>query len=118
MFKLKSTAALLLAALPPALAQDELPESSPSGAPTQPSVTDREALEALYAVTGGDNWTVNTNWLSDKPLDQWHGVTTDNDGRVTKLMLSANELAGPVPVELGALTNLKVLWLDNNQLTG
>ena len=28
------------------------------------------ALEALYNATGGANWTNNTNWLSDEPLER------------------------------------------------
>ena len=43
---------------------------------------DRDALVALYNATDGDNWTNNTNWLSDEPLGQWYGVTTDENRRV------------------------------------
>ena len=56
--------------------------------------TDREALVALYYTTDGLNWTVNDNWLSDLPIGTWHGVTTDTDGRVSKLDLGENELKG------------------------
>ena len=49
--------------------------------------TDRAALVAVYNATGGPNWGVNTNWLSDKPLGEWYGVETDADGRVTELRL-------------------------------
>ena len=49
--------------------------------------TDREALVALYEVTDGANWRSNDNWLSDRPIGEWHGVTTDRSGRVTKLSL-------------------------------
>ena len=45
--------------------------------------TDREALVALYNVTNGENWNESNNWLSDAPLGEWEGVTTDSDGRVT-----------------------------------
>ncbi len=83
-----------------------------------PADTDREVLAALYNATGGANWTNNTNWLSDKPLAEWHGVTTDANGRVTKLELHQNRLNGPVPSELGNLSNLTHLFLAGNQLTG
>ena len=52
------------------------------------------ALVALYNATEGGSWTTRTNWLSDRPLDEWHGVTTDSDGRVTALDLSPQPVDG------------------------
>ena len=80
--------------------------------------TDRAALEALYNATDGANWTDNTNWLSNAALSQWHGVTTDVNARVTRLVLNENELDGEIPAELGNLTNLEYLFLEDNTLTG
>ena len=80
--------------------------------------SDQEALVALYNATEGPNWANNTNWLSDKPLGEWHGVTTDANGRVTRLDLSQNGLTGEIPSGLGSLTNLDRLYLHRNQLTG
>ena len=51
-------------------------------------------------------------------MGEWHGVTTDSDGRVTHLDLQRNQLTGGIPAELGDLSNLIGLWLTNNQLTG
>ena len=79
---------------------------------------DRAALVALYNATGGANWTNNTNWLSNEALSEWHRVETDEDGRVTALRLVANELTGTIPPELGRLTNLQVLSLSKNTLSG
>ncbi len=87
-------------------------------AQAQTDNTDRQILEAFYQATGGDNWTDNTNWLSDKPLGEWHGITTDADGRVTELVIFGNRLTGEIPPELGGLTNLQVLVLDGASLTG
>ena len=79
---------------------------------------DRASLVALYNATGGANWTNNTNWLTTAPIGQWHGVTTDGNGRVTELNLTSNQLKGEIPPELANLTNLKVLALGGNELTG
>ena len=75
-------------------------------------------LAASYEATGGDHWTDNTNWLSEVPLNEWYGVTTDDKGRVTALDLSQNELTGPIPSALSQLDSLQTLNLSYNQLTG
>ena len=77
-------------------------------------------MVALYNATDGPSWS-NTNswdWLSDAPLEEWHGVTTDDSGGVTELRLSHNRLSGNIPAKLGSLSNLKVLELSHNQLSG
>ena len=79
---------------------------------------DRRALTELYHTTNGVNWTINTNWLSDAPLDDWYGVTADPGGRVTRLSLHSNNLAGSLPPELGELMHLVSLSLDENKLSG
>ena len=75
-------------------------------------------LDSLYINSGGDNWTNNTNWLSDTPVSEWYGVTTNESGRVTGLYLGDNQLSGPIPSELANLTDLEELDLTSNQLTG
>ncbi len=77
--------------------------------------TDREALEALYHATDGPNWLRNSNWLDDAPLEDWYGVSTDEDGRVTRLELPGNELRGLIPAELGNLDRLRVLELTSSR---
>ena len=79
---------------------------------------DRAALVALHNATGGPNWERNNNWLSDVPISEWSGVTTDGNGRVTELFLRENQLSGEIPPELGNLANLKLLYLEGNQLSG
>ena len=59
------------------------------------ALADRDVLVALYNATNGASWTRNsTNWLSDRPLGEWYGVTTDANGRVTELDLTQNRLSG------------------------
>ena len=103
---------------------------------------DRATLTAFYHAIGGPSWTNNANWLSDAHIKEWHGVTTDAEGRVialdlgdnglsgelplaltdlanlSMLLLSDNRLRGPIPAELSSLANLTRLELDDNNLTG
>ena len=79
-----------------------------------PVETDREALVALYKATDGDNWGNNINWLSDAPLSEWYGITTDGGGRVTEIDLYLNQLSGQIPPELGELAHLKSLSIASN----
>ena len=76
------------------------------------------ALQALYNSTDGANWTNNDNWLSDAPLSDWHGIETDDEGRVTEIYLIGNGLDGEIPAELGNLTELEGLYLARNELSG
>ena len=78
----------------------------------------REALTALHNALDGANWTRSDNWGTDAPLDQWHGVSVNDRGRVTRLDLSKNGLSGDIPAEIGALESLQDLWLFGNQLSG
>ena len=82
-----------------------------------PFCTDRDALVALYQTTAGASWTNSDNWLSDAPIDNWYGVTTNRDGRVTELDLSENGLRGTLPPALGSLVYLKTLIFDHNHLS-
>ena len=82
------------------------------------SLEDREVLVQLYGVLDGENWTNSTNWLTERPIREWHGVTNDASGRVDGLMLEWNELTGEIPKVLVSLSNLQRLELGNNKLTG
>lgn len=78
--------------------------------------TEREALIALYNATGGDNWTNNTNWCSDKPLSEWYGVRVLN-GSVVSLDLFDNNMVGEIPAEIKYLKQLSSITLDSNGIT-
>ncbi len=78
-----------------------------------------EALVALYTNTDGANWSDSpgNNWnVTDTPCS-WMGVTC-SAGHVTRIDRDSIGLIGPIPAELGNLSQLKVLYLYSNQLSG
>ncbi len=79
---------------------------------------DREALVALYNATDGANWHNNTNWLSDQPIGEWYGISTDKNGNVDVMLLQNNNLRGPIPAEIGDFANLQIHSFSSNWLTG
>ena len=105
---------------PPMMEKDgtATPTSIATPATLQDETTGRAALVALYNATDGARWKDNTNWLSEAPVGEWHGVTTDTGGHVTEVSLYDNQLTGPIPAELGNLPGLQSLILYANQLTG
>ena len=94
------------------------PTPTPTMTPTPAPPDDRPALVALYNATNGANWKTNTKWLTNAPIGEWHGVTTDGAGRVTNLNLHSNSLAGTLPHEIGDLDRMRELVLWNNDITG
>lgn len=75
-------------------------------------------LVLFYNSTRGPIWEVQTNWLTDRPYGEWHGVTTDSDGNVVELVLEGNGLGGyPTPL-LDSLVHLKRLDLNSNFFDG
>ena len=76
------------------------------------------ALHALYNATDGANWINSGNWLSDAPLSDWHGIKTDDEGRITEIYLIGNNLSGEIPAALGKLSHLEGLYLARNELSG
>lgn len=78
---------------------------------------DYDALLDLYDETGGEHWTINTNWLGTSDVNNWHGVTVD-DHRVSALALASNNLSGSIPESISDLTYCLSFDLDDNLLTG
>ena len=75
---------------------------------------ERAALVAFYKANNGDNWKYNQNWLSDKPLSEWHGIKMTADGKhVSVIRLYYNNVDGYIPKEIADLTELETLWIYN-----
>ena len=79
---------------------------------------DNPMLVTLYDATDGANWDNHSNWLSDLPIGEWYGVTTDHRGSVTELSLRENGLSGEIPPDLGNISHLRILRLHGNRLSG
>ena len=82
------------------------------------SASERAVLESFYEAAGGPDWTNNDGWLTDSPVRDWHGVTTDSRGRVVDLELEDNNLTGKISPALAVLSHLETLDLGTNHLTG
>eukprot|EP00978_Attheya_sp_CCMP212_P008760 scaffold20576_cov30-Attheya_sp.AAC.1 len=92
------------------------------------SLSEREALLALYNATDGDNWNIpggQNFWVTTTPSDpcvaMWAGVGCDTDNKITELDLGSRRsfgLKGAIPSDIGLLTNLEQLNFFINQLTG
>lgn len=85
---------------------------------TQIPVSECEALISFYFATHADNWTNTTNrWLTDINPCNWYGVTCTS-GHVTDLVLENNNLDGFLPYSLGNLSHLEILDVWGNFLVG
>ena len=85
--------------------------------PAEVTKEEYDALIALYDATHGDNWTNNNNWLSEQPVDEWYGIDA-HGGHVNFINLDENNLYGTIPSEINDLTDLFMLALNNNNLSG
>ena len=79
---------------------------------------ERAALETLYNAMGGASWTRRDNWLTNAPVDDWHGLATRLNGRLYSIDLRSNGLTGSIPSEIEAFEELGVLTLSDNDITG
>ena len=80
-------------------------------------LSERDALVAFFNATDGPNWTDNTNWCSNEPLDTWYGVTVSSEG-VIGLDLQNNGLSGDAGNTLAPLSGLIYLNCYSNSLSG
>ncbi|WP_420615792.1 leucine-rich repeat domain-containing protein [Candidatus Palauibacter sp.] len=97
---------------------DALPVHDGTGTTCGAPLSDRDILVALYEATGGLRWRASDNWFTDAPLEQWHGVSVDAEGRVVGIHFLNNNLTGVIPPEIGSLEELEVLDFRFNNLKG
>ncbi len=81
-------------------------------------VSIRITMGSLYRATNGPDWTDNTNWLTDAPVEEWYGVTVGIFGQLVVLNLNDNNLSGSLPMDVGHLWTLEELNLGSNRITG
>ena len=74
-----------------------------------------DVLVSFFESTDGANWTDNTGWNTPTDPCGWFGVSCSRTN-VTDLNFFLNGLSGSIPTELGNLSNLRTLFLDNNEL--
>jgi hypothetical protein len=82
----------------------------------QVDVQDSLALVALYNSTNGAQWKSHENWFTG-PVSTWEGITV-TDGRVEHVVLPENNLSGPLPPEIGALTKCTRFEFSTNAISG
>lgn len=77
------------------------------------------ALVELYKATDGDHWNSNRNWCSDKPFDEWDGISKQGYSYIRSLRLVGNNLKGELPNVFSKLGPLFEINLNGNpELTG
>jgi len=80
---------------------------------------ERYTLAYFYFSMKGQDWREKENWLSDKPVCEWQGLTARScPGPILEMNLYFNQLTGSIPSEIGNLNSLQYLYLDENQLAG
>ena len=82
--------------------------------------TDSLALVAIYNAADGANWKEERRWDLTLSMDTWDGVKLTG-GRVSSLIITAKDMIPSnwtLPKEIGELTELTVLKINQNKLTG
>ena len=74
-------------------------------------------MQTVYDNTNGAYWTNHTNWLTDKPWNEWYGIKTNSEGHITSVELPNNNLTGQMYVGLDESSYLTHLNLDKNNFS-
>ena len=77
-----------------------------------PAMDLRDQLIQLYKNAGGENWTNNENWLSDKPIEEWYGIQYLGGSKYS-ICLEDNNLTGTVSL---SSPDIQAVYVMNNQI--
>ena len=80
--------------------------------------TEWNILMDLFQDSNGKQWSIKTNWGSDRPLSDWYGVTLNSKGYVKKIIMHNNNIDGCIPDSIRGLRYLQVLDLRFNCING
>lgn len=81
------------------------------------AIRERYALAVFYYSTDGENWSNNSDWLTNEDHCNWYQLQCSDD-KLSEIELEANKLHGTLPKELIALDSLAVLNVYQNTLSG
>jgi Leucine-rich repeat (LRR) protein len=81
--------------------------------------SERDTLNKLHKVAGGEFWKNASLWQSEAPICSWEGVACENGDLqdaegITSLRLDANGLSGTLPSDVWSLPSLRLLSLNDN----
>lgn len=112
-------------------------EDKANRCPDNPKLIQRWAMATFYFATGGEQWfrcSRNTSatdncganppfagddrFLSERNECFWAGIKCSVDGCVTEIEFEYNNLVGSIPTELGLLSDLELLGMENGGLGG
>jgi len=71
-----------------------------------------DSIEVLDIPNYGNRWSTG------RPINEWHGVTTSDQGCVTHLILNNQNIQDTLPGVILNLSQLEVLVLDSNMISG
>mmetsp|Transcript_22862 Transcript_22862/g.64719 ORF Transcript_22862/g.64719 Transcript_22862/m.64719 type:complete len:837 (+) Transcript_22862:381-2891(+) len=105
--------------------------ADPSSTESEERFIQRYLAAVFYYATNGDQWTNSYNFMTENHECNWFETTTDENGQpygvgitcnrdlqVESILLPSNNLAGTLPSELYRLTNLKMISVKHNSISG
>ena len=81
------------------------------------SQADKEALICMANAFGKDEYWLTEGQGYDSDASEWKWIQV-RDGRVTYIHWGSERFRGSIPKEIGNLTNLRGLFLNDNSLSG
>jgi hypothetical protein len=87
-------------------------------------VRQRYALAVFYFSLNGRSWLNNSGWLSVNHECSWYSQEVAAEGpcdashRLVSLWSSSNNMSGSLPLDLGYLSDLKLILLSSNIVVG